>query len=577
MQTSFALRSIVLLSLSQLATLANGSPLNTSISLIPSISAASPASSTSCSNGARFTAINGDVYQAECNVDRTGGELAQVYVPTFTDCLEACSQREGCIDITFEGTVCYLKYVSKTNRQGLVGAFRINKHLSRKGVPAKRDVYARQAVGLVRPFHPIHPARTTTTQNITESYVTTQFDTSTIVARPTITSHPFGKLASPEVLTSTVSLKIGPRDPKKKKPSKAAPVTSTTTISSFLGAFVGGTFVPASEFVLPKTAPLNTTEVPLSTVTTWVSAASTATSSLAPNPPVLKSASLSTKTVFSTLSEIKAADQTLTLVPLTVADPKQTKSSVSTSGITSAPRQSSSAKGGKRAIHINSAELEPRDAQDYMRSLRSDLAPIANKLGHVYPKPKASSSSSSAHPQSVQGAHITTLTVLTGENSTTSSSHSSSLKPKTSSSSSSAHSKNVQAAHVTSLTVLTGKNSTTTSSPSSPRKPTRTVTAHSTTSTTSTSHKKTFTTSTSSLTPKSTTTKYLVSRAADASPALTLSAANEPGALKEKADGATVIEVRPSTTVTVTSLPPKHSGKGRFGLHWGTHHTLREE
>ncbi|KAL9067564.1 MAG: hypothetical protein Q9157_006768 [Trypethelium eluteriae] len=527
MKTSLALSSLVLLSLSQLATFASGSPLNSSISLVPSVSETPSATPTSCSNGARFTAINGDVYQAECNVDHSGGDLAQVYVPTFTDCLEACSQRDECIDVTYEGSICYMKYLSRTNRQGLLGAFRINKFFPGKGVPAKRDAYARNVYHL--PLYRL--PRTTTTRNVTESHVKTQSETSTVVARPTTKAHyALTKVTPPAVLTSTVSLKIEPRDLKTGAPAPQSLTHFNSTIlllgspigtvvsdslvigpkSATVATLVSGTLVLGSKTTTVDTKPVAdaTTTVIVTLPRSTTSSTFRSTLSLSESKSAASTPQTTSSTFRSTLSESKPANKTLIpitsgylLMPVTTVTLSKAKS---TSKARSKP-----------------AELEPRHTKSTLVAQVMTLTQLVNS------KPKTNSSSTSAHPQSVQRAHVTTVTFLAGKNSTTSS-----------------HSY-------------------------PPFRPAKTITAVSTTKTTSTSLKRTFTTITSSRSPTSTTTKYLVSRGAEVR-GKCKSAERVGGHPLETADGATILEVRPSTTVTVTSVPPNH---GFGGERYRIHHT----
>ncbi|KAF2232261.1 hypothetical protein EV356DRAFT_254241 [Viridothelium virens] len=398
-----------------------------------------------------------------------------------------------------------MKYLSRTNRQGLLGALRINKFFPGKGVPAKRDAYARNVYHL--PLYRL--PRTTTTRNVTESHVKTQSETSTVVARPTTKAHyALTKVTPPAVLTSTVSLKIEPRDLKTGAPAPQSLTHFNSTIL-LLGSPIG-TVVSDSLVIGPKSATVATLvsgTLVLGSKTTTVDTKPVADATTTVIVTLPRSTTSSTFRSTLSLSESKSAAST-----------PQTTSSTFRSTLSEITL--SKAKSTSKA-RSKPAELEPRHTKSTLVAQVMTLTQLVNS------KPKTNSSSTSAHPQSVQRAHVTTVTFLAGKNSTTSSHSYPSFRPA------------------------------------------KTITAVSTTKTTSTSLKRTFTTITSSRSPTSTTTKYLVSRGAEVR-GKCKSAERVGGHPLETADGATILEVRPSTTVTVTSVPPNH---GFGGERYRIHHT----
>ncbi|KAI4947330.1 hypothetical protein J4E91_006682 [Alternaria rosae] len=90
--------------------------------------AASPTGATSCpgSNGSMVTTSCGAVYAVECNSDRFGNDLENglVYTDTYEQCLQACDNTTGCVNVSWvigKPGACYMK--------GSIGDVRTNSNI----------------------------------------------------------------------------------------------------------------------------------------------------------------------------------------------------------------------------------------------------------------------------------------------------------------------------------------------------------------------------------------------------------------------------------------------------------------
>jgi len=89
-------------------------------------STASTASAVSCpsSNGQNYTAVTGATFLIECGIDHAGGDMGSVSVKTFSDCINACANTAGCVDVSLSGVACYMKKTlgSAITNSGILGA-----------------------------------------------------------------------------------------------------------------------------------------------------------------------------------------------------------------------------------------------------------------------------------------------------------------------------------------------------------------------------------------------------------------------------------------------------------------------
>ncbi|KAI4667145.1 uncharacterized protein J4E79_001829 [Alternaria viburni] len=90
--------------------------------------AASPTGATSCpgSNGSMVTTSCGAVYAVECSSDRFGNDLENglVYTDTYEQCLQACDNTTGCVNVSWvigKPGACYMK--------GSIGDVRVNSNI----------------------------------------------------------------------------------------------------------------------------------------------------------------------------------------------------------------------------------------------------------------------------------------------------------------------------------------------------------------------------------------------------------------------------------------------------------------
>ena len=50
-----------------------------------------------------------DGFTISCGVDYYGSDLQNIQTDTFADCIDSCSSTDGCVDVSYLGTTCYMK------------------------------------------------------------------------------------------------------------------------------------------------------------------------------------------------------------------------------------------------------------------------------------------------------------------------------------------------------------------------------------------------------------------------------------------------------------------------------------
>jgi hypothetical protein len=60
-------------------------------------------------NGTTYATPAGNEYLVLCGVDYFGGDMGMVYTDTFEKCMDTCDSNDGCIDVAYSGTACYMK------------------------------------------------------------------------------------------------------------------------------------------------------------------------------------------------------------------------------------------------------------------------------------------------------------------------------------------------------------------------------------------------------------------------------------------------------------------------------------
>lgn len=61
------------------------------------------------SNGTTYTSANGGEFLVLCGVDYGDGDMGVHDIRTFGGCMDKCGSTPGCLDVSYVGTVCYLK------------------------------------------------------------------------------------------------------------------------------------------------------------------------------------------------------------------------------------------------------------------------------------------------------------------------------------------------------------------------------------------------------------------------------------------------------------------------------------
>ncbi|KAG9951395.1 hypothetical protein KCU85_g2715, partial [Aureobasidium melanogenum] len=103
-------------------TMSTGSSMKTGFLIESSTASLAPAMSTPSSinpvcprdNGTLYFSTSGDTYLVECYVDRYGHDIGSVSIPSLNlaDCINACSDNAGCVDVSLSGSACYMKYAA---------------------------------------------------------------------------------------------------------------------------------------------------------------------------------------------------------------------------------------------------------------------------------------------------------------------------------------------------------------------------------------------------------------------------------------------------------------------------------
>lgn len=83
--------------------------------------AVTPTNSPTCDGGASdkttFTSTGGKTFQILCGVDYGGGDMGATNTPTFAACINACSDAQGCVDVSYVNGACYMKNTLNTLNQ----------------------------------------------------------------------------------------------------------------------------------------------------------------------------------------------------------------------------------------------------------------------------------------------------------------------------------------------------------------------------------------------------------------------------------------------------------------------------
>jgi len=132
-------------------------------------------SQVSCpsSDGATFTAANGDSFIIECGSDRPGN-INMVYTANFATCIDACAAYNGCVDVSYVSNnagACYMKSLALP---AIIG---------NSAVWGARQVSGAAATSTI-------PATTSTTAAKTSMMTTSTLMTSTVPATSTTTASP---------------------------------------------------------------------------------------------------------------------------------------------------------------------------------------------------------------------------------------------------------------------------------------------------------------------------------------------------------------------------------------------------
>lgn len=74
-------------------------------------------------NGKKLTK-HGKTFKVECGIDRYGNDLKMVEASDLDTCISACAKTSGCVDVSLQGTMCYLKSTAgaKLQNSGVNGA-----------------------------------------------------------------------------------------------------------------------------------------------------------------------------------------------------------------------------------------------------------------------------------------------------------------------------------------------------------------------------------------------------------------------------------------------------------------------
>ena len=65
------------------------------------------------SNSTQYISSNGATFVIECGLDHAGGDLSSSSASSFQACIDICANNTQCVDVSYSGTVCYLKSVLK--------------------------------------------------------------------------------------------------------------------------------------------------------------------------------------------------------------------------------------------------------------------------------------------------------------------------------------------------------------------------------------------------------------------------------------------------------------------------------
>jgi hypothetical protein len=136
-------------------------------------------------NGTTFATPAGNEYVILCGVDYFGGDMGMVYTDTFEKCMDACDANDGCIDVAYSGTACYMKNALMSQSPA---AWAWNALYVGKAAPASSTSSAPTATSSQESTSSSEPTATST-----EETSTTTSESSTVASETPCSTEPAGK------------------------------------------------------------------------------------------------------------------------------------------------------------------------------------------------------------------------------------------------------------------------------------------------------------------------------------------------------------------------------------------------
>ncbi|KAF2152260.1 carbohydrate esterase family 1 protein [Myriangium duriaei CBS 260.36] len=156
--------------------------------------AAAPTTTVTCpaGNGTIYTAASGATFLIECGIDHQAGDMGSTSVSSFAQCIEACANTAGCVDVSLSGAACYMK-----KSLGLA--------IANSGIKGAKLVTGVSAAATTSSSAAASTSTTVSTSTTTSTIASTSSTTSTV---PATTAAPIVQVAT-TATTSSASLPSG--------------------------------------------------------------------------------------------------------------------------------------------------------------------------------------------------------------------------------------------------------------------------------------------------------------------------------------------------------------------------------
>ena len=301
-------------------------------------------------NGTTFATPAGNEYVVLCGVDYFGGDMGMVYTDTFEKCMDACDANEGCIDVGYSGTACYMKnaLTSQSPAPWAWNALYLGKAAPTSSTwPAPTATSSQESTSTTATSTE-EPSTTTSTEASITATSTDEFstttsaeETSTLSSEPTATSTE----ETSTTVTSTDETSTTASTGETATPSEATVISTEETSSTTSAEDTSSTTASVQETSTAATF-TEETSIPTSAAETSTTATSADETSTTANSAEETSTTISTTTSAEVTSTTASVDDTSTMTSTeetsTMTSTEETSTTATSTEETSATTSGSS-------------------------------------------------------------------------------------------------------------------------------------------------------------------------------------------------------------------------------------------